>query len=271
MSAKLVFLSHIHEEKELALLIKSALEDEFGGFVEVFVSSDGTSIPAGFNFLRRIEDGLVDCVAALYLISPASVKRNWINFELGAVWLRNVISLRSSGPEIPTIPVCHSGSAPSTLPSPLNNLNGVTAGDASQLEFAFRGIQRAVGGAGKFRTNFDALASTIRDFEAKNTYGKSLVSAFRALGFTSQTIDQALQHCVANEGEHVTLVVDFVENGNFQQLKALQDGALKDKFSVKLIGAKIQSGPSGTFNGGEVEAGMMASFVLQYRTLLEKI
>lgn len=33
------FLSHIHEEKEMALLMKSAVESEFSGFVEVFVSS----------------------------------------------------------------------------------------------------------------------------------------------------------------------------------------------------------------------------------------
>ena len=85
MADKLIFLSHIHEESSLALLVKQALENEFSGFVDVFVSSDGTSIPAGANFLKRIEDGLVSCIGAIYLISPNSVKRNWINFELGAV------------------------------------------------------------------------------------------------------------------------------------------------------------------------------------------
>jgi len=62
MSNHQIFLSHIHEEKELAILIKDAIEAEFSGFVEVFVSSDGTSIPAGSNFLKRIEDGLVNCI-----------------------------------------------------------------------------------------------------------------------------------------------------------------------------------------------------------------
>ena len=126
MADKLIFLSHIHEEKDLALLIKNVLEDEFSGFVDVFVSSDGTSIPAGSNFLKRIEGELVRCVGAVYLISPVSVKRAWINFELGAVWVRNIISLRSKRPEIPTLPVCHSGMLPSNLPSPLNNLNAIT-------------------------------------------------------------------------------------------------------------------------------------------------
>lgn len=60
-----LFVSHIHEEKKLAVLIKKAIEEEFSGFVEVFVSSDGNSIPAGSHFLNRIEDSLVNCIGAL--------------------------------------------------------------------------------------------------------------------------------------------------------------------------------------------------------------
>ena len=119
MTSKMIFLSHIHEEKALAILVKQALEEEFSGFVDVFVSSDGTSIPAGSNFLKRIEDGLADCVGAIYLISPASVKRNWINFELGAVWIRNAMSIRSGASEIPALPICHSGATPGGLPAVL--------------------------------------------------------------------------------------------------------------------------------------------------------
>ncbi|MBF0888055.1 hypothetical protein [Gluconobacter cadivus] len=52
MTSKKIFLSHIHEEKELALLIKDNIVEAFAGFVEVFVSTDGVSIPAGSNFLR---------------------------------------------------------------------------------------------------------------------------------------------------------------------------------------------------------------------------
>ncbi len=70
MSPKVIFLSHIHEEMELAILIEEALKAEFSGFVDVFVSSDGVSIPAGANFLRRIENGLINCIGAVYLISP---------------------------------------------------------------------------------------------------------------------------------------------------------------------------------------------------------
>ncbi|EKA7356847.1 toll/interleukin-1 receptor domain-containing protein, partial [Vibrio vulnificus] len=145
---KQLFLSHIHEEKELAILIKEAIENEFSGFVDVFVSSDGISIPAGANFLKRIEDGLVGSIGAMYLISPKSVNRNWINFELGAMWIRNAMSIRGEGREIPTLPLCHSGMQLQNLPKPIDNLNAIVANQASQLEFAFRSIQAAVGGKG---------------------------------------------------------------------------------------------------------------------------
>src|SRR5690348_9372698 len=119
--AKTIFLSHIHGERDLAILIKNTIEEEFSGFVDVFVSSDGVSIPAGSNFLSRIEDGLINCCAAIFLLSPHSVNRNWINFELGSVWIRNKLS----SVEIPAIPVCHSGMSLNDMPQPINNLNAI--------------------------------------------------------------------------------------------------------------------------------------------------
>ncbi len=171
---KLIFLSHIHEERDLALIFKNALEEEFSGFVDVFVSSDGVSITAGSNFLKRIEDGLVDCIAAIYLISPYSVRRNWVNFELGAVWIKSAMSVRSGGKEIPALPLCHSGSGAGSLPAPLNNLNAVDANQSSRLEFAFRSIQAAVGGKGALKTDFDALAAKVRAFEHTYTLESNL-------------------------------------------------------------------------------------------------
>ena len=140
MTAKLVFLSHIHEEAALATIIKDALVDEFGGFVDVFQSSDDATIPAGYKWFQKIERGLVDCAGAVFLISPASVNRNWINFELGAVWIRNVIANDAGQPSIPTSPMCHSGMTPATLPTPTNYLNAVSANDAAKLAGAFTAV-----------------------------------------------------------------------------------------------------------------------------------
>lgn len=181
MSEKMIFLSHITEEKALAKIIKDAIEDEFSGFVSVFVSSDGETIKAGQNFLKVIEDGLVNCISAIYLISPASVKRNWISFELGAVWIRNALNLREGKDEVPALPFCHSGMSCNALPQPICNLNAIEANMASRLEFAFRSLQFAVGAKGKLRTDFDDLASKIIAFEKEYVLFDNLEKIFNVL------------------------------------------------------------------------------------------
>jgi hypothetical protein len=92
-----------------------------------------------------------------------SIKRNWINFELGAIWIRGVQATR-----IPAIPLCHSGVSPKDLPPPLNSLNAVKANDISQLEQAFYSLQKAVGAKGKLKTDFMALSDRIKEIEQKN-------------------------------------------------------------------------------------------------------
>ncbi len=44
MTKSLVFISHIGDEAEIATEFKTLIEDHFLGLIDVFVSSDGTSI-----------------------------------------------------------------------------------------------------------------------------------------------------------------------------------------------------------------------------------
>jgi len=269
MASNLIFLSHIHEEKALALIVKNALEEEFSGFVEVFVSSDGTSIPAGSNFLKRIEDGLTDCVCAIYLISPVSVKRNWINFELGAVWIRNVTSLKSGFQEIPTLPMCHSGATPSGLPAPLNNLNGIIANQSSQLEFAFRSVQAAVGGKGRLRTDFDALSTEVIAFERKYTLVDNIVKLFSLLVRGQKDRKNLIQRCQALpiDGK-IAVDCDFVETSVIQKIQRLEEVELKGHLNVQTDYPGTQYGPSGAMNGAKVIFDVTAALVLEAKDLL---
>lgn len=266
MADKLIFLSHIHEESALARLVKQALEDEFSGFVDVFVSSDGTSIPAGSNFLKRIEEGLLGCIGTIYLISPASVKRNWINFELGAVWVRNVMNLRDGKPEIPTLPFCHSGLTPGGLPAPLNNLNGIAANQASQLEFAFRSLQAAVGGRGALKTDFDAIATQIIVFERQYTLGANLTKMLSLLGGDKRLL---VQHCEQQlPGTRTTIDCGFIETNAVQAIKAFEINELKGHIHVMVDTPGTSFGPLGAVNGAQVKIVIPISLVLQFKELL---
>jgi hypothetical protein len=266
MADKLIFLSHIHEESALARLVKEALENEFSGFVDVFVSSDGTSIPAGANFLKRIEDSLVGCIGAIYLISPASVKRNWINFELGAVWVRNIMHLREGKSEIPTLPVCHSGSTPGGLPAPLNNLNGIVANQASQLEFAFRSLQSAVGGKGVLKTDFDSLAGQIIAFEHQYTLGANLKKLLSLLAGDKRLL---VQHCEQQPaGTYTTIDCGFIDTNIIQTIKAFESNELKGIIQVAVDMPGMAFGPLGAVNGAQIKIGVPVSLVLQFKDLL---
>lgn len=254
MADKVVFLSHIHEERVLAGHIKGAIEDEFSGFVDVFVSSDGVSIPAGANFLRRIEDGLVNCIGAIYLISPKSVNRNWINFELGAVWIRNAISQRNGGNEIPAIPICHSGIEPSGLPSPINNLNAVRANETAGLRFALTSLQAAVGGRGNLKTDIDALIAKILKFEQYYTVDANISIALEAMGIGStQTaairagIHTALS--LPNRPEYADLGDILVQSHSASVLHGLADGALKGTLLVESKGFGVGKQNCQTISG----------------------
>lgn len=257
MSEKLIFLSHIHEERDLALLVKNALEEEFSGFVKVFVSSDGTSIPAGSNFLKRIEDGLIDCIGAIYLISPASVKRNWINFELGAVWIRNIMNLRDGKAEIPAIPVCHSGLIPRDLPQPLNNLNGIHANQASQLESAFQSLQAAVGGKGRLRTNFDELAANTINFENTYTITDRIIKINQILrGKISLNKVKPLSN-----GNHL-IELNFLPREIFDQVKSLIPVPLKNELTLSMDGCGLY-----TFEDGNSIIGGSTDIILTSKGL----
>ena len=267
--ASLIFLSHIHEETLLAQIIQRAIEDEFSGFVDVFVSSDGRTIPPGANFLKRIEDGLINCVGAIYLISPFSVKRNWINFELGAVWIRNSLSIKSSGPEIPAIPICHSGITPSQLPMPLTNLNAIEASNSAQLELAFKSIQNAVGGKGSIKTNFDNLAQQIIQFEKKYTLGDNLIELFKSFGISHSDIVQVINQCKGlGRGQNLQLNLGFRDNSFFQLVKALEGNELHGHISVSMQSAGVQFGTQGAVNGGDITVNVKTNIVLDFETEL---
>lgn len=246
--SNLVFLSHIHEERELALAIKEAIEEEFSGFVEIFVSSDGITIPAGSHFLKRIEDGLVNCSAAIYLISPASVNRNWINFELGAVWIRNKINEKNGGPEIPAIPVCHSGMTLSQLPQPINNLNAIQGNVASQLEFAFRGIQTAMNGKGRLKTDFIKLAEEVRFFEKKYTIGDNLRHLFNVINIIPEDFYKALDDN-KETSQFIQIDLGVIEQEKVSELRRIETqglhGVLKVELKIGQIYANQKTGQIG--------------------------
>ena len=267
MSNKTIFISHIHEEKDLAILIKNELTNEFSGFVDIFVSSDGISIPSGSNFLNRIQDALSDCSAAVYLISERSVKRNWINFELGAVWIKSYEQVKSGGLEIPVIPFCHSGVTSATLPQPLGNLNAINANDPIHLENAFKSLQIAMGGKGNLKTNFTELSKKIFDLEQKYTIGNAVKAMLSPI---KGDMAKLISHCESQlPGATIQLQLGFIEQGIVSAIKNYESGQLKGLIQVSIEKPGTSFGPTGAINGAEVTIAMKADLIKEFRDILK--
>ena len=194
-------------------------------------------------------------------------KRNWINFELGAVWIRNAISIRAEGAEIPALPLCHSNMAPSGLPQPIGNLNAIVANQASQLEFAFRSIQTAVGGKGSLRTDFDQLAQKVVAFEREYTLGATVADFFKSL---SGDMNKLIQHCesLPPGTSKTTLELGFIPTELVQKIQDLQDNGLAGKINLTTKNPGMSFGTQGAVNGADASIVIDVSLVLEFKDLL---
>jgi hypothetical protein len=126
-----VFLSHIHEEAKLALILKEWIESTFAGQLQVFVSSDIKDIPIGSRWFSDIDSALSSSSLFVMLCSRASVSRSWINFEAGCAWIK----------QVPLMPLCHSGLRKSELPSPLSALQAIELDSEQFIDDLFESIK----------------------------------------------------------------------------------------------------------------------------------
>lgn len=110
-----VFISYVHEDKDIAQAVQSLLSSTLNIENEVFLSADQTQVLAGHVWLDRIREALQSCELLLLLLSERSINRAWVNFEAGAVWLARK----------PVIPICIGRSLIEFLPQPYAGMQSV--------------------------------------------------------------------------------------------------------------------------------------------------
>lgn len=110
-----VFISFIHEESGYADAVKVFLRGMLGSNITPFLSSDKLQVYAGEKWIDRIMEELKEAKVVILMLSTKSVSRPWVNFEAGAAWTRNIV----------TIPVCYGGLSKDDLPKPYASLQAV--------------------------------------------------------------------------------------------------------------------------------------------------
>lgn len=129
---KNIFISHISEEKEVALVLKEWIESTFTGQFDVFVSNDDDCINIGDKWLDKISKALDSSKILIAICSEASMPRPWINFEIGCAYQKKIYIM----------PVCHTGITKGTLPSPISEFQGIDLDSKEQLERFFKSIAK---------------------------------------------------------------------------------------------------------------------------------
>jgi hypothetical protein len=114
MQKPTIFFSHSSRDKAQLLRLKEIFVAKTGGTIDVFLSSDGQSIPLGRNWVHTIEQALEDASMMLVFVTPNALRSNWLFFESGY----------SHAKKIRVVPIGFLGVDLVTLAPPLSLLQG---------------------------------------------------------------------------------------------------------------------------------------------------
>jgi len=131
-----LFISHSSADAELARGLQQELDRSFLGTVESFNSSERGSLAPGEPWLEEIESNLRSADALIALMTPAGLRSPWVNFEAGAVWLREGSTV---------IPCCAGQSRKEALPAPYSYLQALDLDTAADIESLFELISKLSG------------------------------------------------------------------------------------------------------------------------------
>jgi hypothetical protein len=123
VSKPTIFFSHSSLDKAQLSRLKDVFCVKTGGAIEVFLSSDGQSIPLGRNWVYRVQEGLEAAALMIVFITPQSIDSSWVYFEAGYSYAKDVR----------VIPVGFLGIDLAQLGPPLSLLQGFNITSADTL------------------------------------------------------------------------------------------------------------------------------------------
>jgi hypothetical protein len=141
----ILFISHACSDAEFANAVKQEIEKVFANGVNVFCTSSPGTISVGSDWLSDIENKLEVAQAVIAIVTPISIERPWLWFEIGATWGKG----RAGACKI--YPLCAPEIDLSGLPPPLDRLQALSMGKAADLKLLFEALI--------FQFNFGKISS----------------------------------------------------------------------------------------------------------------
>jgi TIR domain len=114
MSKPTIFFSHSSRDQKGLARLKDLFLVKTGSSIDVFLSSDGQSIPLGRNWVHKIQEALDRASLMVVFVTPSSLRSSWLFFESGFAYSKG----------IRVVPVGFLGVDLGTLPPPLGLLQG---------------------------------------------------------------------------------------------------------------------------------------------------
>ena len=134
-----LFISHASSDGQFATVLKSEIEKVFADGLNVFCTSSVGAISASTDWLQSIEQRLDVAQAVIAIITPLSIERPWLWFEVGASWLR------ARKGHVTIYPLCAPEIDFGDLPAPLDRLQALSMGKAIDLKLLFEGLIKQFG------------------------------------------------------------------------------------------------------------------------------
>lgn len=169
-----IFIGHAATDRPIANILKAEIDRVFAHGVYVFASSVPGVIKPSSDWLDSIKQNLNKAKAVIVLITPVSINRPWIWFEVGATWFK------TSEGQCRMYPLCAPEIEFSELPEPLSRLQALSLGKANHIkilfqtlctQFGFGNMKGFKGSAIKSRLpKYDELKLDNKDLDAGTIY-----------------------------------------------------------------------------------------------------
>lgn len=222
MKKETIFFSHSSRDKEAMNYLKTIIDEKTSGILNIFLSSDGESIPFGTNWIHSIEQGLNEAIIMYVFVTPNSIKSNWIYFESGFAYSKKVR----------VIPIGF-GVDISELRPPLNLLQGFNLTSYEGLNNIIKIINDEC--QTKFSEDFQE-----NDYLILNNYS-NFINSKHSWKFINCFTTSIYRYSMVNADKQEKTIIPNILQA-YEKMKAMienEDGYSENKFSILTSGFYI--------------------------------
>lgn len=206
-----LFISHASSDADFANAVKQEIEKVFANGVSVFATSSPGAIPVGQDWLSNIEEKLDLAQAIIAIVTPVSIERPWLWFEIGATWSKGRAG------ECRIYPLCAPEVELSSLPSPLDRLQALSMGRATDLKLLFEALisQFGFGKISTFRaSNISKRIPKYKDVKVVDTdLNEKIFYSGRYTGYSDEELMEVIDTQLFQPDEETFKKYAVLESG----------------------------------------------------------